>query len=192
MILILTYLPVRLLVWRRAYNRRVLRQFRGKPVVIVSNHKSGMDIAIALHMIHRKLGFITNPRYFEKPFFAWGFSKFYCTPIIKGGEIGAVRFALKQLEHNRAMLIYPEGHRVKDRDDLDPFYNGAAFIAARAGVPIVPMIMNKKPGVFKLTRVKFGEPISTEQLQNGHTKEELTKFTTKMRDTMIQMLESMR
>jgi len=192
MVLILTFLPARLLLWRRVSNKRVLRQFRGKPIVIVSNHKSALDVFLYLNIIHRKLGFITNPKFFEKRFFAWGFSKFHCTPIIKGKEISAVRHSFKVLEKNYAMLIYPEGRRVFETEDIVEFYNGAAFIAAKAGVPIVPMVMNRRPRFFRLTRVKFGEPISTEELQDRKfSKEELTEFTNKMRDTMVEMLEKL-
>jgi 1-acyl-sn-glycerol-3-phosphate acyltransferase len=68
-----------------------------------------------------------------------------------------------------ALFVFPEGGRTSD-GELRPFLSGAAFMAIRAQVPLVPMALS---GVYELLPIhthhfypgeltlKIGEPIET-------------------------------
>jgi 1-acyl-sn-glycerol-3-phosphate acyltransferase len=70
-------------------------------------------------------------------------------------DISAVRSALKTLKEGRKLLIFPEGTR---HEETGEGKTGAAMIAIRAGVPILPMYIPAKKLWFRRTPVVFGEP----------------------------------
>jgi 1-acyl-sn-glycerol-3-phosphate acyltransferase len=59
--------------------------------------------------------------------------------VIKGRiNRRAGRTALELLASGQALMIYPEGKRTED-GKLGPAYTGAALLAMKSGVPIVPV-----------------------------------------------------
>ncbi|MBP1758160.1 MAG: 1-acyl-sn-glycerol-3-phosphate acyltransferase [Firmicutes bacterium] len=70
-------------------------------------------------------------------------------------DISAIRSALKTLKEGRKLLIFPEGTR---HEETGEGKTGAAMIAIRAGVPILPMYIPAKKLWFRRTPVVFGEP----------------------------------
>ena len=72
-------------------------------------------------------------------------------------------------EHGISLLIFPEGGRSHD-GELQPFKEGAAYIAIRAGVSVVPIALHGTREIlpFGSARVRsgsvtmrIGEPIAT-------------------------------
>ena len=61
------------------------------------------------------------------------------------------------------MLIFPEGTRIKKDKERGRAKIGPAYIAAKAGVPIVPVYITKNPRLFSSPKVIFGEPIEVPQ-----------------------------
>lgn len=62
-------------------------------------------------------------------------------------SLGSERFiedCVRAVQSGRPLLIFPEGTR-SDRDSLRRFERGAATIAIRAGVPILPVVLECRP-----------------------------------------------
>jgi 1-acyl-sn-glycerol-3-phosphate acyltransferase len=86
-----------------------------------------------------------------------------------GATLSSLGAAIKALRSGMPLFIFPEGGRTTD-GALQPFLSGAAFLAIRAQVPVVPIALS---GVFDLlpphTRhfcpgaltMSVGEPIET-------------------------------
>lgn len=72
-------------------------------------------------------------------------------------DVGAIKTALKCLKNGEKLLLFPEGTRSKD-GELGQAKGGAAMLAVRAGVPIVPIYMPPKKKWFRPTPVVIGEP----------------------------------
>lgn len=70
-------------------------------------------------------------------------------------DIGAIKSALKTLKEGRKLLIFPEGTR---SDEIAEGKTGAAMMAIRAKVPIVPVYVPPKKLWFRRTPVVIGEP----------------------------------
>ncbi len=70
-------------------------------------------------------------------------------------DIGAVKAALKALKGGEQVLIFPEGTR---NDEIGEAKTGAAMMAIRAGVPILPVYISGARGPFTRTRVNIGAP----------------------------------
>jgi len=62
--------------------------------------------------------------------------------VRRGGlaDIGSVRACLARIERGDVLVIFPEG-RVVQSAEPGPFHPGAAFLAVRAGVPLVPVAL---------------------------------------------------
>ncbi len=75
---------------------------------------------------------------------------------VKRGEndITAIKTSLKVLKGGEQLLIFPEGTR---HDEVGEGKTGAAMMAIRAGVPILPVYVPPKKKSFRATPVVFGE-----------------------------------
>lgn len=72
-------------------------------------------------------------------------------------DVGAIKECLKALKNGEKLLLFPEGTRVAEDEEASA-RNGAAMLATRTGVPIVPIYIPRKKKWFRRTRVVFGEP----------------------------------
>ncbi len=73
-------------------------------------------------------------------------------------DIHAVKYALEQLKKGEYVVLFPEGTRVKSREEGEP-KTGAAMLAYRTGVAVLPVYIPIKKRVLRINRVYIGEPI---------------------------------
>lgn len=77
-------------------------------------------------------------------------------------DVAAIKTAMKFLKSGESVLIFPEGTRIKN--GVDKYGNeseakaGAAMLAVRTGVPLVPVYIPEKKRWFGITKVVIGEP----------------------------------
>jgi len=186
---ILAWPVYRLLYWTRVRNRRALRAFRGKPVLLCCNHKSFMDGPALFYTLRRRFNFLVKESIFEGGFMRWFVPAIGGFPVGADNGLAVTKFSLKTLKGGRALLIFPEGMRAFNPEDALPLRNGASMIAVKANVPILPIVINRKPKPFRLTRIQIGSPISVEEYQGRKVeKDELTELSNKVRDQMDAML----
>ncbi len=148
-----------------------LENLPDQPAVILAKHQSAWE-TIAFQQIFPPLSFVLKKSLLHIPFFGWGLALF--SPIAI--DRGAGREALRQLEAQGRerikagfwVLVFPEGTRMAVGEKGD-YQVGGAYLAAKAGVPVVPVAHNagycwpknafiKRPGEI---RVLIGPPIST-------------------------------
>jgi 1-acyl-sn-glycerol-3-phosphate acyltransferase len=107
--------------------------------VVAPSHRSLMDIFFTGYITRRRIRFMAKQELFEKPFLAWLFSALGGFPVERGSaDRAALRAAQEALDGGEPVAIFPEGTRRHGRDVVDLF-DGAAYLAARVGVPIVPV-----------------------------------------------------
>ena len=73
-------------------------------------------------------------------------------------DIHAVKHALEQLKAGQYVVLFPEGTRVKSREEGEP-KTGAAMLACRTGVPVLPVYIPIKKRVLRINRVYIGKPL---------------------------------
>lgn len=89
--------------------------------------------------------------------------------VRRGGlaDIASIRACIARLRAGDALAIFPEG-RVVQAGALGPFHPGAAFVASRAGVPLVPVALTGLERMWPLgarwprrsrIAVCFGDPL---------------------------------
>jgi len=112
--------------------------------VFISNHLSYMDTPVALAHIPVQFRFLAKRGLFQIPGLGTHLSRAGHIPVPRKDPRGAVRTMQTAAEviqqKNISMLIFPEGGRSQD-GVLRPFKEGGAYIAIRAGVPIVPLVL---------------------------------------------------
>jgi 1-acyl-sn-glycerol-3-phosphate acyltransferase len=71
--------------------------------------------------------------------FGWLLSALGGFPVTRGtADREALRRCIEVLGMGEVLVLYPEGER-KDGPTVQPLFDGAAYVAAKAGVPIVPV-----------------------------------------------------
>ncbi|MBV8071839.1 MAG: 1-acyl-sn-glycerol-3-phosphate acyltransferase [Acidobacteriaceae bacterium] len=112
--------------------------------VFISNHLSYMDTPVALANVPVQFRFLAKRGLFQIPFLGTHLSRAGHIPVPREDPRAAVKtmqLAAETIRQKRiSLLIFPEGGRSHD-GVLRPFKEGGAYIAIRAGVPVVPMVM---------------------------------------------------
>jgi 1-acyl-sn-glycerol-3-phosphate acyltransferase len=165
--------------------------------VLCANHLSYMDTPVVLSRIHVQFRFMAKSELFEIPFMGTHLKQAGHVPVILDDARAAIRTLshAAQMVHQRkiSLLIFPEGGRSED-GLLQPFKEGAAYLAIKAQVPIVPMaligtreILPMHGKVFRpgLVRLRIGEPISTEGLALRNRE----GLTNQLRERIVELLE---
>lgn len=157
-------------------------------LLLTTNHLSRLDTPILMSITHRNdLVAIVAKKYQSKPFFKFILERIGTMVWMDRNRIdfNAVREALDFLRHGSVVGIAPEGTRSRESDGLLLGKQGAALIAARASVPIIPVGII---GSEKITSewlhfrwpkvtVRVGEPYRLPEMDQGYRQEWLTWAT---------------
>lgn len=116
---------------------------------------------------------------FENKLFALLIKKLGAFPINrKGGDIGAIKTALRILQDNRNLVIFPEGGRNKTPEMLKKGKSGAALISVKSKVGIVPIGISANLKFRGKITVSIGEYIDmSEYFDKKMTAEKLQNLT---------------
>ena len=90
-------------------------------------------------------------------------------------DVHAVKEALMWLKQGGKMLVFPEGTRVHEGQNVEA-KGGAALFATRTGVPIVPVYVSQKKYWFRRSPVIIGKPITPKIAGRKATSEELEQI----------------
>jgi 1-acyl-sn-glycerol-3-phosphate acyltransferase len=112
--------------------------------VFVANHSSYYDTPVALAHIPVQFRFLAKRGLFQIPFLGTHLSRAGHIPVPREDPRAAVKTmqtAAETIQQKKiSLLIFPEGGRSRD-GILRAFKEGGAYIAIRAGVPVVPMVL---------------------------------------------------
>ncbi len=112
--------------------------------VFISNHLSYMDTPVALAHIPVQFRFLAKRGLFQIPLLGTHLSRAGHIPVPRGdprASVKTMQLAAEKIQQKKiSLLIFPEGGRSHD-GVLRPFKEGGAYIAIRAGVPVVPLVM---------------------------------------------------
>jgi 1-acyl-sn-glycerol-3-phosphate acyltransferase len=168
---------------------------RNRGYVFVSNHVSFMDTPVVLAHIPVQFRFLAKKGLFSIPFLGYHLKRAGHLPVPRDNPRDAAKTMHESAriirERGISVLIFPEGGR--SLQGLKPFKEGAAYIAIKAGVPVVPIALigtlqvlpmhslNVRPGHVTL---RVGDPIPTANLKS-HDREMLTQ---QLRDRVGELL----
>jgi 1-acyl-sn-glycerol-3-phosphate acyltransferase len=143
-----------------------------KPHVYSVNHASALDIPVLYVYLPFQFRIVFKKELLSYPIVGWQLKRSgqVCIDQQKPtNSIAAIRSAVKSLKAGMPLVIYPEGGRTPD-GEIKPFLPGAFFLAIKAQVDIVPVVL---VGTYELLpmntyhikcrplEMRVGEPIST-------------------------------
>jgi 1-acyl-sn-glycerol-3-phosphate acyltransferase len=108
--------------------------------VAVSNHLGRLDPALVYYLLTRKdVYLLVAEKYQKYAFVRWLVKKLDGTFIDRyNADYRTMRFALERLEKGGILALAPEGTRSKSVA-LTHAWPGASYLAAKAGVPVLPV-----------------------------------------------------
>jgi 1-acyl-sn-glycerol-3-phosphate acyltransferase len=156
--------------------------------VWVANHVTFMDTPVMLAHIPVQFFFLAKSELFSWPFIGWHLQRAGHVAVPLDDPKASLRTlaqAAKLLtQRGVSVLFFPEGTR-SESGELQEFKDGAAYIAIKAQVPLVPMaIIGIRPAwpmnTFDLrpckVKLRFGSPIPTTGL-TAHARAEITTLS---------------
>jgi len=148
-------------------------RFRAGASVYASNHLSYMDTPVLFAKLPFQFRILAKQGLWKVPFIGWYLNRSGQVPIDSSNSRSAVAGLLRgvaALKTGMPLLVFPEGSRTP-HGELQAMASGAAFMAIRAGVPLVPLaligtydllpihVYSLRPRPLKII---VGEPISTD------------------------------
>ena len=112
----------------------------GGPYLVAANHHNYLDGVVLAAALPQPIAFLVMPRVWRAtPLHPWLHRHIGSIPLrLQGRDVGPLRGALRALEEGRVVGIFPEGP-FSVRGRLERGLPGVGLLAARAGVPVVPV-----------------------------------------------------
>jgi len=112
---------------------------REGPLLVACNHMTNFDPPLLSISLGRYLTFMAKEELFRSPLAAFFLSRLGSFSVRRGRiDRQAMRLAEKVLANGGALVVFPEGQRSRS-SQLRQAFSGAAAIAQRYGVPILPV-----------------------------------------------------
>jgi 1-acyl-sn-glycerol-3-phosphate acyltransferase len=163
--------------------------------VIASNHLSLMDTPLLLAHIPLQFRFLAKRSLFRIPFIGGHLRRAGHVSIPREDARGSLRAMSEAArviqERGVSALVFPEGGR--STGQLREFKEGAAYIAIKAGVPVVPVGIRGTREVLPMgsfvvrpgrVALRIGAPLSTA----GLTSKDRTRLTALIRDRILELV----
>lgn len=176
-------------LWRASVRGRVSIP-DGEGAVIVCNHKSGVDPMFVQLATDRVVHWMVAREYYDMPLLRWAFRAVTTIPVNRGGiDTASTKMAIRLAQQGGLVGLFPEGRVNQTAELLLPGRPGAALIALKARVKVIPCFVEGVPydgtalgSLFMpgKARITVGAPLDLSQYyeRDGekHILEELTRL----------------
>ena len=126
--------------------------------VVICNHLSTIDVPIVDLVYKGKTYFLAKKEWYNKKFRSWFFDKMGGIPVDRDHvDMESAKKCIGTLKKGGRLCVFPEGTRNKNGTELMPFHGGAGVFAYKCKSVIQPVIIAKKPKMFKTTPVYVGK-----------------------------------
>ena len=145
------------------------------PVVVCPNHTTAGDPFYVVFAFGYQwpMRAMAKVQIMRLPFIGWILGKAGVFGVDRDTtDVKAVRTAMKFLKEGDKLLIFPEGTRVRNDEDVDAKV-GAALFATRTGTPLLPVYIQRKKRRFRRNTVVIGKPYYPEYENRRPSAEEL-------------------
>lgn len=169
-------------------------KLNGRVAVYVANHLSYADTPVIFGVLPFQFRIVARHDLFKMPFIGWHLTRSGQVPVNVANpraSISSLGSAVKTLKLGMPVFIFPEGGRT-ETGHVENFLNGPAFMAIRAGVPIVPMALIGTHELLPIHSAEFhpvpvtlvvGEPIETA----GYWIRRMEELTGRVRDSISRL-----
>jgi 1-acyl-sn-glycerol-3-phosphate acyltransferase len=165
--------------------------------ILAPTHRSILDTPISSGVTRRRMRFMGADKWWRNDWFGKLLSMLGGFPVTRGtADREALKRCITLLEAGEPLVLFPEGER-KSGPIVQPLFEGAAYIAAKTGAPIVPIgiggsekAMPKGARFIRPTtlRVIVGEPIRVPEAASPKEQREAVRTTTNRLHEELQRL----
>ncbi len=142
------YLPTYLmgrLVWRVYFKNSAPEEIR-RGAILAANHRSSVDPFFVQLAARRRVHWMVAKEYCRHFLFGPILRSFQVIPTNRSGmDTASTKAAMRITKENRLVGMFPEGRLNHTTDPLVSIRAGAALIAIRSGVPIIPLLIEGSP-----------------------------------------------
>lgn len=156
--------------------------------IICANHVNFLDAVAVVVFSKEKIRFIGKYDLARVGIIRWLEHLFDVIPIKRNTQdLEAMKRCLKALKNKEILGIFPEGTR-KGMEKHQKVKNGAAFMAIKSGVPVVPVGISGEFKPFKKVYITYGEPIDMSKYKiKGKEKEGQEQATKEIMDNIVML-----
>lgn len=159
------------------------------PYILISNHQSMMDpVLIASKLKRYEIRFVGKRELTRFKPLAWVVKNLHMIAISRHeSDLSAIRAASAVLKQGEVLGIFPEGGR-KQGVPLQHIESGAAILALRNKVPLLPVLIAGRPRPFHKVKMIVGPPIPYDDLlSEGFSKEVSTQLDRRIQQIYLEM-----
>jgi len=108
-------------------------------LIIAPVHRSNLDGLLLAPLTRRRFRSLAKESLFQVRPLAWFMAALGAFPVRRGSaDRESLRAARLLLDEGATLLVFPEGGRQRG-DEIGELFDGAAYLAARTGAPVVPV-----------------------------------------------------
>jgi 1-acyl-sn-glycerol-3-phosphate acyltransferase len=160
-------------------------------------HRSNIDTPLAAAVTARRMRFMGKDSIWKFKPIGWIISSLGAFPVTRGSaDREALKRCIAVLEAGEPLVLFPEGTR-QSGPVVQPLFDGAAYVAVKAGVPIIPVGIGGSEGVMpkgskmiypRKCVIVIGEPIVAVADESGRIPRSAVKDITVQLATDLQRL----
>ena len=161
--------------------------------IVAPSHRSGFDIPFAAFITRRSIRFLAKEELFANTGSERLFTALGAIRVERGtADRGALRALEGALAAGHPVAVFPEGTR-RSGAEIGPLFDGAAYLAVKLGVPIVPVGIGGSEAILakgkKLPRIRrvavsVGRPLYPPTPEGRGRRGAAAKLTAQLHDEL--------
>jgi 1-acyl-sn-glycerol-3-phosphate acyltransferase len=166
--------------------------------IVAPSHRSILDIPFAAFITRRRIRFMAKKELFSSRVGGWLFTRLGGIAVDRDAtDRAALRTSQAALDDGEPLGIFPEGTR-RGGPVLGELFDGAAYLALKQGVPIVPVGIGGSedilasgkviPRIHKVV-VVVGEPIVPQHTDGARRRSEYQALTEELRVRLQELFD---
>lgn len=159
-----------------------------EPVIVCANHLNYLDALALVICSKRRIRFIAKEDLFHNGFLNYLAHIYDVIPIKRGmRDLESMKICLKALKNGETLGIFPEGTR-KGLEKGSKVHNGAAYMAMKAKVKVVPVGIQGSFKPFTRVTLNYGKPIDfTKYDSKNPEKDNLEQATKEIMENIVML-----
>ncbi len=171
----------------RTAGREIVRGMKA-PYLIIANHQSGLDPMYLATLCPYEIRYLGKKELVKSPVIRWLMDQLHMISISRHeSDLEAMRRATRVLREGRVLGIFPEGTRHLP-EMMATVESGAAFLALREKLPMVPVYIHRKFSPFHRNTARVGAPLLPESYpEGGPSKANADALSARIRDVFYDL-----
>ena len=160
------------------------------PYVVIANHLHALDpIVMAMFIPKRQIVFLGKKELGKGKLAENLLTRLHCILVDRHNtDMNAMRNCMKAIKMKKILLIFPEGTRHHE-GQMEQIESGTSMIVLRSKAPIIPIYIDRKLSLFKVTHLVVGDPVPADDLlAEGINAETCEKMNERLRETYRTMI----